>query len=73
MSIAQQVIEKLQKYDGDMLRNSAVITDWDIILEYDLDWESTERADISNMNDIAIFTDGSRLIWDEPEQEWKIG
>ena len=66
MKIAQKVLQDLQIYEGD--------NEWDeVILHYDLDFEATEETDSNDMSDIAIFTDGSSIIWDEVEKEWKGG
>lgn len=63
---ADKVLGKLLKYDGD--------NEWDeVISQYDIDENATAAADPSGMSDIAIFADGSKIIWDETSQEWKKG
>ena len=54
LSIAQQALKKLGHYKGS--------NEWDeVISHFDIDHEAS---------DIAIFTDGSQLLWDDVIKKW---
>ena len=65
MRIAQKVLQELRVYNGD--------NEWEVISHFDLDDDAIEVADPSGMSDVAVFTDGSRVVWDETKKEWREG
>ena len=66
MTTASKALKALALYEG--------CNEWDeVINQFDIDEAATEAADPSNMSDITIFADGSRIVWDEVAGEWKIG
>ncbi len=64
MTIAQKVLQELRVYQGE--------NEWDeVIHQFDVDHAATEAADPSGMSDVAIFTDSSRIAWDEADKKWR--
>lgn len=64
------------------IREDDVLDEWeDIFHRYTgleeapwlVDMEATTKVDPAGRSDIVIFVDGSRLIFDEPSYEWRIG
>ncbi|MHB9144694.1 MAG: hypothetical protein ACYC5Y_05085 [Symbiobacteriia bacterium] len=68
-STAQSLVRSLAGYNGD--------NEWEDVIRHggtcwEVDEAATNEADISNMSDIVVLTDGSRAIWDESAREWRV-
>lgn len=63
-------------------REDDIDDEWqDIFLRYQgassapwlVDFAATDQADPEGMSDVVVFLDGSRLVWDEAQNEWRVG
>ncbi len=71
MTMAQKCLKAIRQYLAEGCGN-----EWQDVIVGDTQWpldeEATEEADPSGMSDIAIFEDGSRLVWSETGKEWVV-
>jgi hypothetical protein len=65
-TMAQRCLAALAAYDGENEWSEVILSSG-----WPLDEKATGEADPSYMSDIAVFSDGSRLMWDEPLKEWR--
>lgn len=63
--IANEVVKSLNSYKGN--------DEWnDVILSYPVDLKTTDKYDDGSRSEIAIFKDGSAVVWNEVRKVWEV-